>query len=85
MHGRRLPRAPRLPGRTFPSGEVEQTAAVMAALASATRPLDAVALAATVRQDCRVAPKIAAVLAALTRMGFAAVADGGTFALRLAA
>ena len=66
------------PKPMFPSGEVEQTAAVMAALASASCPLDALALAATFRQGRRVAPKIAAVLAALTRMGFAAVADDGT-------
>ena len=73
------------PKPSLPCGEVEQTAAVMAALASATRPLDAVALAAIFRQGRRIAPKIAAVLGALARMGFAATADGKTFALRRAA
>ncbi len=71
---------------SFPSGEVEQTAAVMAALAYAIRPLDPVSLAATFKQGRRIAPKIAAILSALARMGFAATADGGrTFALRRAA
>jgi hypothetical protein len=74
------------PRPSFPSGEVEQTAAVMAALACAIRPLDAVSLAATFKQGRRVAPKIAAILSALARMAFAATADGGrTFALRRAA
>ena len=57
------------PKPSFPSGEVEQTAAVMAALASAARALDAFGLAAGFKQGRRVAPKIAAVLAALARMG----------------
>ena len=74
------------PKPSFPSGEVEQTAAVMAALASAARALDAFGLAAGFKQGRRVAPKIAAVLAALARMGFVASADGGaTFSLRRAA
>jgi hypothetical protein len=74
------------PKPSFPSGEVEQTAAVMAALASASDPLDAFALAARFKQGRRVAPKISAVLAALARMGFAASADSGaTFSLRHAA
>jgi len=78
--------APAGPKPSFPPGEVEQTAAVMAALASAARPLDASALAAGFKQGRRVAPKIAAVLAALARMGFVASADGGaTFSLRRAA
>ncbi len=74
------------PRPSFPSGEVEQTAAVMAALAYAICPLDAVSLGASFKQGRRVAPKIAAILSALARMGFAATADGGrTFALRRAA
>jgi hypothetical protein len=74
------------PKPAFPSGEVEQTAAVMAALAATGRALDASALAAGFKQGRRVAPKIAAVLAALARMGFVASADGGaTFSLRRAA
>jgi hypothetical protein len=78
--------APAGPKPSFPSGEVEQTAAVMAALANAARPVDASGLAAGFKQGRRVAPKIAAVLAALARMGFAASADGGAaFSLRRAA
>ena len=78
--------APAGPKPAFPSGEVEQTAAVMAALAATGRALDASALAAGFKQGRRVAPKIAAVLAALARMGFVASADGGaTFSLRRAA
>ncbi len=78
--------APARPKPSFPAGEVEQTAAVMAALASAARPLDASALATGFRQGRRVAPKIAAVVAALARMGFVGSADGGaTFSLRRAA
>ena len=49
-----------------------QTAAVMAALANASAPLDAAALAARFRQGRRVEPKIASVLGALLRMGFMA-------------
>jgi hypothetical protein len=70
----------------LPADDMGQTAAVMAALASAAGPVDAAALAASFRQGRRVEPKIAAVLTALARMGFAASADNGrTFALRRAA
>jgi hypothetical protein len=71
------------PKPAFPSDEIAQTAAVMSALATASRPLDATALAATFKQGRRIASKVSAVLAALSRMGFVATADGGvTFALR---
>lgn len=74
------------PKAAFPTAEVEQTAAVMAALASAPRPLDVPALAASFRQGRRIEGKIAAVLGALARMGFVSTADGGrTFLLRRAA
>jgi hypothetical protein len=70
----------------LPADDMGQTAAVMAALAAAEGPIDATALAASFRQGRRVEPKVAAVLLALARMGFAASADGGrTFALRRAA
>ena len=69
--------APVGPKPAFPSGEVEQTAAVMAALAVTGRALDASALAASFKQGRRIAPKISAVLAALARMGFATSSDGG--------
>jgi hypothetical protein len=71
---------------TFPADDMGQTAAVMAALAAAAGPVDAATLAAGFRQGRRVEAKVAAVLLALSRMGFAASADGGrTFALRRAA
>jgi hypothetical protein len=74
------------PKPLFPTDEMAQTAAVMAALANATAPLDAAALAARFRQGRRVEPKIASVLGALLRMGFASGSDGGrSFSLRRAA
>ena len=71
------------PKPSFPSDDVAQTAAVMSALAAASLPINAVALATTFKQGRKIAPKIIAVLAALTRMGYVATADGGeTFAMR---
>ena len=70
----------------FPADDFGQTAAVMAALASASAPLGADALAACFRQGRKVAPKVSAVLAALARTGWVATADRGrTFLLRRAA
>lgn len=69
--------------RSYPSNETEQTAAVMAVLASATAPLNADAIAATFKQGRKVAKKIQAVLAALANMGHLDSRDGGrTFVLR---
>jgi len=68
---------------TFPSDDVQQTAAVMAALADATTTLDAATIASRFRQGRRVEPAVSATLAAITRMGFAISAAQGTgFALR---
>ncbi len=70
----------------YPADDMAQTALVMAALANASRPQDAAAIAAGFRQGQRVAPKVGAVLAALTRMGVISTADRGrTFAMRRAA
>ncbi len=70
---------------SFPSDDFAQTAAVMAALASAPGPLGAQGVAAMFKGR-QIAPKISAVLAALSRTGFVTTADGGsTFALRRAA
>ncbi len=56
------------------------------ALANASAPLDAGAIASGFRQGKRVEPKVVAVLAALTRMGVISTGDGGRrFALRRAA
>jgi hypothetical protein len=71
---------------SFPSEDVMQTAAVMAALASASVPLDSDALARTFKQGRKVLHKVSAVLAALARVGYVASADGGkTFRLKRAA
>jgi hypothetical protein len=70
----------------FPFGAVEQTAAVMAALAAASAPLSAGELAQTFKQGRKVEARISATLASLARTGFIAVADGGKkFAIRRAA
>ncbi|MCA3574385.1 MAG: class I SAM-dependent DNA methyltransferase [Aestuariivirga sp.] len=77
-----LPRAK----SAFPSGAVEQTGAVMAALAASSAPLSAADIAVTFRQGRKVEPQVRATLAAMARMGFIAVHDAGTrFALRRAA
>ena len=70
---------------SFPAGDVEQAAAIMAALAAAPGPLGADALAAGFKQGRRLAPKVEAILAAFARVGFAASADGRRFSLRRAA
>jgi hypothetical protein len=55
----------------------------MSALAAASGPLDAAAIATAFKQGRRIAPKVSAVVAALARMGFVSTGDGGrTFALR---
>lgn len=67
---------------TFPSGAVEQTAAVFAALAQASAPLDAAAIAAQFRKTKNSEAKIARLLASLARLGHVASSDGKSFALR---
>jgi hypothetical protein len=72
--------------KAFPASEIEQTAAVMAALAASAAPLDAGAVARSFRQGGKAAAKVAAVLTALVRMGFVDTPDRGrTFVLRRAA
>jgi hypothetical protein len=61
----------------FPAPDGLQTAAVMAALAASSRPLDSAAIAAGFRQGRRIEPKVRAVLVALARMGYVGSADGG--------
>ncbi len=71
---------------TFPTDDSAQTAAVMVALASATAPLDTDALALQFRQGRRIAPKVAAVLGALQRMGYVTATNAGrAWSLRRAA
>ena len=67
---------------SFPSGAVEQTAAVFAALAAASEPLAAKGLAALFKRTKTSEKKIGEVLASLARLGYVTSEDGKTFALR---
>jgi hypothetical protein len=67
---------------SFPSGAVEQTAAIFAALATAHGPLDARGLAAQFRRTKATEKKVGEVLASLARLGYVTSEDGKTFALR---
>jgi hypothetical protein len=68
---------------SFPQSGFEQSAAVFAALASAPGPVDAATIAAQFRQGRRIEPKVAAVLASLTRLGHLWTSDRGrSFSLR---
>jgi hypothetical protein len=67
---------------SFPAGAVEQTAAVFAALAAASRPLDAKGLAAQFKRTKTTEKKVGEVLASLARLGYVTSEDGKTFALR---
>lgn len=68
---------------SFPRDPVEQSAAVAAALASATTPITPAAVAAAFRKDKRTEAKIATILAAFVRTGFATTTDSGqTFRAR---
>src|SRR6476620_327894 len=60
---------------SFPQGAVDQTAAVMAALAAAPAPLAPGELAQLFRQGRRSEARIAATLASLARTGFIAALD----------
>ena len=71
---------------TFPVGAVEQTAAVMAALAMANTSVTADELAQGFKQGKKAELRIAATLSSLARTGFISVETGGKkFSLRRAA
>jgi hypothetical protein len=71
---------------SFPTADVAQTAAVMAALAASATPVASGAIASTFRQGRRIEAKVRSVLSALSRMGFVATNDGGeSFFIRRAA
>ncbi len=71
---------------SFPTDDLGQNIAVTTVLAAASGPLDAGSLATAFRQGRRIAPKVASILAALSRMGFVTTGDGGrSFLLRRAA
>jgi len=67
---------------SFPTSAVEQTAAVFAALAAATAPLDAKGLAAQFKRTKTTEKKVGEVLASLARLGYVTSEDGKAFALR---
>ena len=67
---------------SFPTGAVEQTAAIFAALATASEPLDAKGLAAQFKRTKTMEKKVGEVLASLARLGYVTSEDGKTFALR---
>ena len=67
---------------SYPSGAVEQTAAIFAALAAASAPLDAKGLAAQFKRTRTTEKKVGEVLASLARLGYVTSEDGKTFALR---
>ena len=74
--------APKTQKPAFPTGDLERTAAVFAALMRADKPMDPASLAKTFRQGAKVEAAIARVLASLARLGHAHSEDGKTFALR---
>ena len=71
---------------TFPAGAVEQTAAVMAALALASAAVSAGELAQGFKQGRKAEARITATLSSLARTGFISAVEGGKkFSLRRAA
>lgn len=70
---------------SFPADAVEQTAAVFAALASASGPADADAIATGFRKTKNLEKTISGVLASLARLGHVAARDGDRFEIRRAA
>jgi hypothetical protein len=67
---------------SFPTSAVEQTAAVFAALATASAPLDAKGLAAQFKRTKTGEKKVGEVLASLARLGYVTSEDGKMFAMR---
>jgi hypothetical protein len=70
---------------SFPTGAVEQTAAIFAALAAATEALDAGGLAAQFKRTKATEKRVGEVLASLARLGYVTSVDGKSFTLRKAA
>jgi hypothetical protein len=67
---------------SFPGDAVAQTAAVFAALASATTPIDTEAIAACYRRTKNLERSISNVLASLARLGHVTTTDGKSFEIR---
>ncbi|MDI9848974.1 class I SAM-dependent DNA methyltransferase [Rhodoblastus sp. 17X3] len=74
--------AAKLQKPSFPTGDLERTAAVFDALMGASAPLDEKTIARGFRQGAKVEAAIARVLASLARLGHVHSSDGKTFALR---
>lgn len=70
---------------SIPAGAVEQTATVFAALAAASGPLDAGAIADAFRKSKNLEKSIAGVFASLARLGHIAKRNGKMFEIRRAA
>ncbi|MGH6838221.1 MAG: class I SAM-dependent DNA methyltransferase [Methylocella sp.] len=66
----------------FPAGDLERAAAVFAALAEASTPLDAPSIAAKFRQGRKIEPSVARILAAFARVGQFQTGDGARFTPR---
>jgi hypothetical protein len=67
---------------TFPTSDLERTAAVFAALTEASTPLDAQSIAAKFRQGRKIEPSVARILAAFARMGQFHTGDDARFTPR---
>jgi hypothetical protein len=67
---------------SFPTSDLERTAAVFAALTEANMPLDAKSIAAKFRQGGKIEPTITRILAAFARMGQFRTGDDARFTLR---
>jgi hypothetical protein len=67
---------------SFPTGDLDRTATVFAALMGASGPLDAQAIAKGFRQGSKIEPAIGRVLASLARLGHVHTSDGRGYALR---
>jgi hypothetical protein len=67
---------------SFPTDAVGQTAAIFAALAAASGPVDVPAIAAGYRRSKNLEKAISDVLASLSRLGHVTTTDGKTFQIR---
>jgi hypothetical protein len=66
----------------FPSDAVEQTAAIFAALAATSGPVDVATLSAQFKKSKNLEKQVSAVLASLARLGHIATKDGKHFGIR---
>ncbi len=69
----------------FPDDPLEQVAAVTAAIAASSDPLDTKALALRFRKGARLEPRVAQVVSAIARMGYVSQMPDGRYRLSRAA